>query len=161
MSPELIIRRATIADIDVLVRFNQAMALETEAKALAEGTLRPGVEGLFARPEYGFYLIAEPTDDSGDPAGSLMVTYEWSDWRNGLFWWIQSVYVTPEWRRRGVYTALYDHVKELASAENICGFRLYVEKDNVPAQKTYKRLGMAETHYLMFESGNKTETDTD
>lgn len=161
MNNELKIRLATIDDAGTLVQFNQAMASETEGKELTDAVLRPGVEGLFARPEYGFYLIAEPADGSGDPAGSLMVTYEWSDWRNGLFWWIQSVYVTPDWRRRGVYTALYDYVKELASAENICGFRLYVEKDNVAAQQTYKRLGMAETHYLMFESGNRTESDTD
>lgn len=152
MNNELNIRRATVDDVDTLVKFNQAMALETEGKELADNVLRPGVEGLFARPEYGFYLIAEPTAGAGGTAGSLMITFEWSDWRNGLFWWIQSVYVTPEWRRRGVYTALYDHVKELASAENVCGFRLYVEKENVAAQKTYARLGMSETHYLMFES---------
>lgn len=153
MNNDLDIRRATVADVDVLVRFNQAMARETEGKELADGILRPGVEGLFARPEYGFYLIAEPkTNEPTGPAGSLMITYEWSDWRNGLFWWIQSVYVAPEWRRRGVYAALYDHVKTLATAENVCGFRLYVEKENVVAQETYQRLGMSETHYLMFES---------
>jgi ribosomal protein S18 acetylase RimI-like enzyme len=153
MNSDIIIRRATVDDVSALVRFNQAMARETENKELADDILRPGAEGLLARPEHGFYLVAESNGaESHEPVGSLMITYEWSDWRNGLFWWIQSVYVMPEWRRRGVYTALYDYVKELAAAEKVCGFRLYVEKENVAAQQTYQRLGMAETHYLMFEA---------
>jgi ribosomal protein S18 acetylase RimI-like enzyme len=152
MNSDITIRRATIDDVATLVQFNQAMARETEGKELADDILRPGVEGLLARPEYGFYVVAEPNDGPRDAVGSLMITYEWSDWRNGLFWWIQSVYVTPEWRRRGVYTALYDDAKQRAAAENVCGFRLYVEKENLAAQQTYERLGMSETHYLMFES---------
>ena len=87
-----------------------------------------------------------------------MVTYEWSDWRNGLFWWIQSVYITQNFRRRGIYRRLYEFVKEMAQAESdVRGFRLYVEKENRTAQLTYERLGMAETHYLMFEELIKTE----
>ena len=153
MNSEIKLRRANQSDIGPLVEFNRAMARETENKELPVAILRPGVEGLFARPEYGFYVIAE-TETGGEKraVGSLMITYEWSDWRNGLFWWIQSVYITPDWRRRGVYTALYDYVKRLAAAEAVCGFRLYVEKENVAAQQTYERLGMSETHYLMLES---------
>ncbi|MEO6391801.1 MAG: GNAT family N-acetyltransferase [Pyrinomonadaceae bacterium] len=145
------LRRANTSDIPSLVTFNRAMAAETEGKNLAEAVLRPGVAGLFDHPEYGFYLIAETDDDDPRAVASLMITYEWSDWRNGLFWWIQSVYVTPAWRRRGVYRRMYEYVQQLASAENVCGFRLYVEKENVAAQRTYAELGMAETHYLMFE----------
>jgi ribosomal protein S18 acetylase RimI-like enzyme len=152
MSNDFTVRRATMADIPAIVEFNRAMARETEDKDLAEAILRPGVEGLLAHPEFGFYLVAESTDEQRCTVGSLMITYEWSDWRNGLFWWIQSVYVTPDWRRRGVYRAMYDQVKNLAAAEGVCGFRLYVEKQNHAAQRTYEQLGMAETHYLMYET---------
>ena len=149
MKRQIAFRRAQPEDAQVLVDFNQAMAYETETKELAPEVVRPGVDGLFAQPEFGFYVIAE---SGGTPVGSLMITYEWSDWRNGLFWWIQSVYVAPDWRRRGVYRGLYEYVKELAAAEGVCGFRLYVEKQNHAAQRTYQNLGMTETQYLMFES---------
>ena len=151
MTTEIVIRRATISDISSLVEFNRAMAAETEGKDLAEAILRPGVAGLLDHPEYGFYLIAETADDEPRAVASLMITYEWSDWRNGLFWWIQSVYVTPGWRRHGVYRRMYERVQQLSAAEKVCGFRLYVEKENVGAQRTYADLGMTETHYLMFE----------
>jgi ribosomal protein S18 acetylase RimI-like enzyme len=144
------VRRAAARDREVLVEFNLAMARETEAKELAPEVLRAGVAHFIERPQYGFYVVAE---DAGGVVGSLMITYEWSDWRDGLFWWIQSVYVRPADRRRGVYRRLYEHVKRLAAADGgeVRGFRLYVEKENRVAQATYERLGMAETHYRMYE----------
>jgi len=143
------IRKAQPKDIDSLIGFNEAMALETEGKKLLTATLRKGVEAVFDDPQKGFYLVAE---DAGRAIGGLMVTFEWSDWRNGWFWWIQSVYVDPEYRGQKIYSQLYEFVKrEAASAGNVCGFRLYVEKENVHAQKVYEKVGMEETYYLMYE----------
>jgi ribosomal protein S18 acetylase RimI-like enzyme len=143
------IRKAQKEDIDALIGFNEAMALETEGKKLFTGTLRKGVEAVFDDPLKGFYLVAEDNDRT---VGGLMVTYEWSDWRNGWFWWIQSVYVDPGYRGKRVYSELYDFVKHEAAAEgNVCGFRLYVEKENEHAQRVYEKLGMEETYYLMYE----------
>ncbi len=144
------VRLATQSDLVAIVEFNQAMALETEGKQLDNHTLSAGVAGLLDNPHRGFYLVAEQEDAI---AGSLMVTYEWSDWRNANFWWVQSVYILPEFRRQGVYSALYGKVQSLARTDdNVCGFRLYVEKENEKAQRTYQSLGMDETHYLMYES---------
>ncbi len=155
MNREIDLRLADRRDIEALVEFNRRMASETEAKALELDVLTAGVENLLKASIYGFYVVAENggTDDQvREVVGSLMVTYEWSDWRNGVFWWIQSVYVKPEFRRRRVYRSLYDFVRGRAIAEgNVCGFRLYVEKENTIAQQTYERLGMTETHYRMFE----------
>lgn len=149
MTDEFTVRSATQADAAALVEFNRAMAKETEDKDLAVSVLSAGVNWLLQNPTQGFYLIAER---GGEVAGCLMVTSEWSDWRNGLFWWIQSVYVRPQYRRKGAYRRLYLHVKQLARERgDICGFRLYVEKENVNAQKTYQSLGMQETPYRMFE----------
>lgn len=143
------VRPATRTDLDVLVDFNLAMARESEDRALDRERLRAGVSGLLARPEDGFYLVAE---QNGYSAGSLMVTYEWSDWRNGRFWWIQSVYVRPERRRQGVYTAMHAAVRERAQASgDACGIRLYVEHENTGAMATYRALGMAETPYRLYE----------
>ncbi len=125
------------------------MAWETEHKALDEATILRGVQRLIAQPQYGFYLLGEIDNTI---AGTLMVTTEWSDWRNGLFWWIQSVYVAPQFRRQGVYRALYEQVKSLADQQpDVCGYRLYVEKDNLTAQTTYENLGMTKTDYLLYE----------
>jgi ribosomal protein S18 acetylase RimI-like enzyme len=144
-----VVRRAGAGDARALVEFNLAMARETEAKELAPEVISAGVARFIERPEYGFYLVAE---DAGRVVGSLMITYEWSDWRDGLFWWIQSVYVLPAYRRRGVYRRLYEHVKRLATQDpEVRGFRLYVERENRVAQETYERLGMSETHYKMYE----------
>ena len=142
------IRLATPADAGALIEFNAAMALETEGKELLPDVIGAGVHSLLADPAGGFYVVAE---DDG-PIGSLMITKEWSDWRNGTFWWIQSVYVLPRFRRQGVYKALYRHVQELAVKDaKVCGFRLYVERENSRAQATYAALGMKQTRYLVFE----------
>ncbi|MGH8732462.1 MAG: GNAT family N-acetyltransferase [Burkholderiales bacterium] len=143
------IRLAGAADAEALVEFNAAMALETEGKQLLPEVIGPGVRALLERPASGFYMLAE----SGDRViGSLLITKEWSDWRNGDFWWIQSVYVRPEFRRQGVYTRLYSHLQELAAKDpKVCGFRLYVERENNRAQSTYGALGMKETRYLIYE----------
>ena len=143
------IRRATANDTAAIADFNISMALETEGKHLDPATINQGVANMIANPNMGFYLVAE---DNGTVVGSLMVTTEWSDWRNGLFWWIQSVFIVETYRRRGIYGRLYETVKTLAAeADNVCGYRLYVEKDNRPAQLTYENLGMQATDYLMYE----------
>lgn len=147
--PDLLIRKAQPRDADAIAAFNSAMALETEGRALLPERIGAGVRRLLGDPGLGFYAVAE---HDGRVIGCLMVTNEWSDWRNGLFWWIQSVYVEAAWRRRGVYRRLYAFVRELAATEpGICGFRLYVEQDNEAAQRTYGALGMARTDYLLYE----------
>jgi ribosomal protein S18 acetylase RimI-like enzyme len=143
------IRLATPADAAVLAEFNAAMALETEHKELLPEVIGAGVRSLLANPAGGFYVVAE---DNASVLAALMITKEWSDWRNGSFWWIQSVYVRPEWRRKGVYRQLYRHIQELAAQDPaVCGFRLYVERENSRAQATYRALGMKEMRYLVFE----------
>ena len=144
------VRTATRADIPMLAEFNRAMAQESEDKPLDITKVTAGIVGLFDRPTEGRYLIAE--DEQGVAAGALMLTFEWSDWRNGRFWWIQSVYVQPQFRRSGVYSALHAHVRAAAQAEpDACGLRLYVERENTGAQATYRAMGMIETHYRLFE----------
>ncbi|HSA91351.1 MAG TPA: GNAT family N-acetyltransferase [Burkholderiales bacterium] len=143
------IRVATSGDAATLIDFNAAMARETENKELLPEVIGAGVRSLLGNPASGFYVVAE---EDGRLVGSLMVTREWSDWRNGDFWWIQSVYVRPEARRRGVYRNLYRHVQELAASDpGVCGFRLYVDRENAAAQGTYGALGMKATRYLVFE----------
>ena len=145
----LAIRKGSAADADAISRFNQAMALETEGKSLIPDLVDAGVRRLLSDPSLGFYVVAT---DGDAIAACLLVTQEWSDWRNGLFWWIQSVFVEPDRRRQGVYSSLYEHVQELAAADpQVCGFRLYVEKDNVVAQQAYAALGMGATDYLNYE----------
>jgi ribosomal protein S18 acetylase RimI-like enzyme len=146
---DLVIRRAGQSDAETIAAFNAAMALETEGKALLPEVIGAGVKRLLAAPALGFYVVAE---SEGRIVACLMVTNEWSDWRNGLFWWIQSVYVEREWRRQGVYRRLYDFVRALAQADpGVCGFRLYVEKDNQVAHATYASLGMSRTDYFIYE----------
>lgn len=145
----MIIRRATLADASALSLFNQNMAFETEGIKLIPEVIDAGVITMIENPQMGFYLVAE---DQGTIAAALMTTTEWSDWRNGLFWWIQSVYVLPDFRRQGLYRKLYDEVQALAENEpGVCGFRLYVEHENVVAQQTYRALGMEETGYKLYE----------
>lgn len=149
MSKLIRIRKAIPDDASKIADFNIAMAKETEGKQLRREEIEPGVKSLFSKPEYGFYIVAV---SDGEVIASLMVTFEWSDWRNGLIWWIQSVYVVKEFRRRGVYRKMYRAVKEMAEERpDVCGFRLYVEKENRVAQKTYASLGMSETHYRIYE----------
>lgn len=148
-NPAVTIRPATRADVDRLVEFQKAMAAETEDKGLNPARLEAGIEYLIDHPQEGFYLMAER---EGDSAGSLMVTFEWSDWRNGRFWWIQSVYVDAAHRRQGVYSALHAAIRNQAKDDpQGCGIRLYVEVENVNAQATYRQLGMSETHYRLYE----------
>jgi ribosomal protein S18 acetylase RimI-like enzyme len=150
------IRLAVPADVDALVEFNQAMALETEGKRLNAETLRAGVAAVFGEDRKGFYVVVE---DNGIVAAGLMVTSEWSDWRNGWFWWIQSVYVRPERRGAGLYGRMYEFVKaQAAEAGDIRGFRLYVEKENERAQRVYEKLGMERTYYLMYEEETKNRS---
>jgi ribosomal protein S18 acetylase RimI-like enzyme len=149
MNPKTKVRKAVPSDAGLIADFNIAMAWETEDKKLPPDKICPGVRALFSKPEYGFYVVAEI---DGVVSGCLMITYEWSDWRNGVFWWIQSVYVKPEFRRQGIYRAMFAYVKELAGQDSgVCGCRLYVEHDNTVAQETYKKLGMKETHYRMLQ----------
>lgn len=143
------IRLAERSDTGSLVEFNQAMALETEGKKLEDEKIASGVAAVFGDPNKGFYVVAEDNDRI---VGGLMVTYEWSDWRNAWFWWIQSVYILPEARGKGLYRRMYEFVKQRAAkAGDVCGFRLYVETDNLQAQKVYKSVGMSASHYVMFE----------
>jgi ribosomal protein S18 acetylase RimI-like enzyme len=143
------VRTATAADADVLVGFAQAMARETEDRDLDAAVLRAGVTALLEDPDRGRVFVVEI---GGDVVATLMVTREWSEWRNGFFWWIQSVYVRADHRRTGLYRLLHAHVRALAAADpGVCGLRLYAERDNHAAQATYRALGMEELPYLLFE----------
>lgn len=149
MNQEISIRLAQKADAPALVEFNQAMALETEGKRLETNILQSGVEAVFDDEKKGFYVVAE---SEGKIIGGLMITFEWSDWRNSWFWWIQSVYILPAGRGRKIYSRLYDFVKEKARQQGgVCGIRLYVEKENEHAQKVYEKVGMEKSYYLMYE----------
>ena len=143
------VRRAEPRDAAHIVRFQQSMALETEGKTLDETLISAGVDAVFEDVDKGFYLVAEVR---GEVVGSLLITYEWSDWRNATFWWIQSVFVDADHRRHGVYAAMHDYVLTQArDSEDICGVRLYVERSNHIAQQTYKSLGMDHSHYDLYE----------
>lgn len=145
----LSIREATTDDLADVVRFNAAMALETEGKALDQDVLTSGVRRALADPAKCRYFLAET---AGKVVGQLMFTLEWSDWRDGWFWWIQSVYVDRAFRRQGVFSALYGHLADLASSTpDVCGLRLYVEGDNSAAQQVYDALGMDMTGYRVME----------
>ena len=149
MPDSIRIRKAILPDAGFIVGSNIAMALETEDLTLLPEVVGPGVDAVLSNSALGFYLIAEI---GGEPAGQLMVTFEWSDWRNGLFWWIQSVYVRSEFRRRGVYRALHRRVAEMAREEGgVCGLRLYVEQENTIAQQVYESLDMFRTRYHLYE----------
>ena len=131
------------------------MALETEQRRLNAERLRKGVAALLLDSAKGVYFLAETEPETGSRtiAGQLMLTYEWSDWRNGNFWWIQSVYVEENFRGQGIFRALFNHVDQLAKARSdVCGLRLYVDADNHSARKTYERLGMKRTNYELFET---------
>lgn len=143
------IRDATPADRDVIADFNSRLSAETEDGPLEESTIRPGVATVLADASKGRYWIAE-TD--GRIVGQIMITFEWSDWRNGMLWWIQSVYVHPDCRRRGVFSALFGHVQHLAETDpGVVGIRLYVDKGNERAQATYAHHGLGKTSYEVMQ----------
>lgn len=145
-----VIRDATRADIAFLADCNIAMAYESEKKRLDREVLTRGIVAVFDHPDRGFYLVAER---DGTPVGSLLITHEWSDWRNGGWWWIQSVYVAPDARRSGVFSAMYREVEARAHrAEGVIGLRLYVEKENARAQATYAALGMEPAYYSLYQA---------
>jgi GNAT superfamily N-acetyltransferase len=142
------IRNATSDDVRILADFNIRMAIETEHLALDPNVILPGVAAIFDDPSRGQYFVAEI---NGQIAGCLMITHEWSDWRNGDIWWIQSVYVHPDFRRRGAFSALYRHVEQAARTAGAIGLRLYMEENNSTAQATYERLGMKLGHYRVLQ----------
>ena len=143
------LRAARPGDVATIVSFNLSMARETESKELDPAVLERGVAAMLADRGLGFYTLAV---EQGVPVGQIMVTTEWSDWRAAPFWWIQSVYVDPDSRRKGVYTALHRHVEDAARMAGACGLRLYVERANGGAQATYRRLGMRASGYDLFET---------
>ena len=152
----VLVRPAGLQDLENLVLGNAALAWETEQRRLDYSRLRLGVLALLQdHQQKGWYFVAETSSSSAVPVvvGQLLVTFEWSDWRNGNFWWLQSVYVQPAYRRKGVFRQLYGYVMNEARArqETVCGFRLYVEKENVDAHRSYDRLGFHIAPYWMYE----------
>lgn len=146
-------RPAVPADRDAIASFNTAMALETEGKHLDANILLAGVQAVFDEPARGRYFVAEHPEQG--VVACVMVTYEWSDWRNGVFLWLQSVYVHPDHRRQGLFTKLYRAVKKAGDAmPGVVGYRLYVEEENNIAQQTYRKLGMAPGGYAVYEALN-------
>jgi len=149
---EWTIRQGCLDDIDRLVAFSQAMALETEGRRLEVDRLQRGTRALLHSTAHGFFLVAAQAQ-TGQVVGQLMITYEWSDWRNASFWWIQSVYVDPAWRLQGVFRKLHATVIERAKADpGVCGVRLYVESGNDIAQEVYRRVGLTPSSYSVFET---------
>jgi ribosomal protein S18 acetylase RimI-like enzyme len=150
----LLVRPARQEDLDILVGFSAAMALETEGRQLEVERLRQGTKAVFDAPVRGFYIVAELQGQPNPTViGQLMVTFEWSDWRNASFWWIQSVYVDPARRRQGVYRAMHRYVLSQAHARpDVCGVRLYVEGENRGAQDVYQRVGLSPSTYQVFEN---------
>ena len=142
------IRPATLDDVDLVVRWNILLADESEDIQLSPKILAPGVRQALADPQKARYFIAL---DGPRPIGQTMVTYEWSDWRNGWIWWIQSVYVEADYRRRGVYRALHEHIAETARRAGVVGLRLYVEQNNTVAREVYESCGLKPAGYLVYE----------
>lgn len=145
---DLTITRGKASDIDAIVRFQADMAMESEGTMLDMDRLTLGVSSAINDEQKGIYLVARANDT---PIGSLMLTREWSDWNNQWYWWIQSVYVMPEYRKKGVYKAMYATLKDMAHENGVSQIRLYADRTNLSAQQVYQRLGMTESHYLMFE----------
>jgi GNAT superfamily N-acetyltransferase len=142
-------RRAYLDDLQSIVDFQLAMAWETEALRLDRAVCAEGVRAVFENPSLGVFYVAE---SDARVVGVTLTTYEWSDWRNGVVWWIQSVYVLPEFRRQGIYSGIYAHIRSLAEADSsVRGIRLYVDRRNTPAKEVYTRLGMNGEHYQVFE----------
>ena len=149
MNPDLNIRPATLADAPVIIDFNRRLAQETEALRLDPARLDPGVRAVLLDPAKGLYFLAET---AGRVAGQVMITYEWSDWRNGNLWWLQSVYVHPDFRRQGVFRRLFHYLQTLAAVQTeVAGLRLYMHSENRTARCAYEGLGMSRTQYEVFE----------
>jgi GNAT superfamily N-acetyltransferase len=148
------VRLARPEDAATIASFSAAMALETEGRRLDLDRLHLGTIALIETPARGFFIVAELEQvDRRQLLGQLMVTYEWSDWRNGVFWWVQSVYVDRTWRRQGVFRRMHQAVLQEARARtDVCGVRLYVDKDNPIAHITYERLGLIRSAYQIYES---------
>ncbi len=145
------IRSAKTDDVKAVVEFNAALAHVTEGKKLDPLRLQHGVEAVLHNPDHGFYLIAEDAS-SKQAIGQLLITYEWSDWRNAVFWWLQSVYVHESWRRQGVFRKLYHHVMaEARNRKTVAGVRLYVEQENRLAQEVYQHMGLLPAGYHVYE----------
>jgi len=148
----LLIRKGRLDDFEEIAEFNIQMAEETEGKILDGNIVREGVEAFLKNELKGFYLLAEDDENDRMLAGQLMVTFEWSDWRNKDFWWIQSVYVDRKYRKRRVFSRLFDTVCRMAlSQKNVAGLRLYVEKHNNSAKRVYESMGMKKTSYEVYE----------
>lgn len=145
----MIVRKALPQEAQQIISFQIAMALETEGIHLDPKTVTDGVKAVFADHSRGNYFVVE---ESSMVIASLLTTYEWSDWRNGTVLWIQSVYVVPEFRRKGTYTKLYGHIRTMVQHDpSLKGIRLYADKGNLTAQKVYERLGMTADHYQLYE----------
>jgi GNAT superfamily N-acetyltransferase len=144
----IIIRKATPSDSSSIIDFQLKMARETENINLAPEIVTKGVDAVFHDHSRGQYYVAE---SECSVVASLLITYEWSDWRNCNVWWFQSVYVVPEFRRQGIFRKMYFYIRELAEKQDIAGLRLYVETKNSRAQKTYEALGMSSEHYSFYE----------
>jgi ribosomal protein S18 acetylase RimI-like enzyme len=150
---QMVVRPARQEDVPSIVAFSAAMALETEGRELDQVRLRKGTIALLASPTHGFFMVAELPQVDRRLIGQLMITYEWSDWRNAAFWWIQSVYVDPAWRRQGVFRRMHDTVLATAKADpTICGVRLYVEQTNRLAQTAYRLVGLTPSSYIVYET---------
>jgi ribosomal protein S18 acetylase RimI-like enzyme len=148
---EVTVREADTRDCEVIAQFNVALARESEGTALKLPVVRQGVQALVADRRKGIYFVA---DFAGAVIGQVLITYEWSDWRNGNIWWLQSVYVQQEFRRRGVFKMLLTHVLEKARRQSqVCSVRLYMDADNATARQAYERLGFKQTNYVVFETG--------
>lgn len=146
---EIVITQGLKEDIEAIAQFQVDMAMESEGTQLNKGTVVKGVTTAINDENKGLYYVAKV---EGKAVGSLMLTREWSDWNNGWYWWIQSVYVAPEYRRQGVYRAMYQAVCEDAKLQSVAQVRLYVDKTNIRGQKVYASLGMQESHYLIYET---------
>jgi GNAT superfamily N-acetyltransferase len=146
----LVIRQATVEDATKIASFNVALARETEERTLNRRTVVAGVRTLLAEPKHGFYVVA---DNGKKVVGMAMITFEWSDWLNRQWWWLQSVYVDPKMRQQGIFGRIYEYIEEMAARqENVCGIRLYVEKENKAGLRTYRSLGLAPRSYRVMES---------
>ena len=148
MTQEIQINNADFDDVTIIADFNRRMAKETENLDLDETVILNGVKNLMQMPDLGFYIVAR-VDNSA--RGCLMISKEWSDWRNGLIWWIQSVYIHPDYRRMGIFREMYQFISDFAKKQKVIGLRLYVEHNNSVAQKTYQKLGMKKSDYHLYE----------